>query len=86
MERKALAASIVELEGQMEERERQLLVAITNNNNGGEQLAWEIQQELDQLKVEHERESALMTARIMEMEQELNYWQSTLSNNNDDLM
>jgi len=88
-ERKVLAARIVELEGQIEERERQLLIATTNNNNnnnGGEQLAREIQQELDQLKEEYGRERTLMSARITELEQELTYWQSTSSNNNDDLM
>ena len=86
-ERKVLAARIVELEGQkIKERERQLLIATTNTNNGGEQLAWEIQQELDQLKVDHEPERALMTARITELDQELTYWQATASNNNDDLM
>ena len=63
-----------------------MLIAMTNNNNGGEQLAWEIQQELDQLKVEHEQEHALMTARITELEQELTYWQSISPNNSDDLM
>ena len=68
------------------ERERQLLIATTNNNIGEDQLAREIQQELDQLKVEHEQECTLMTARITELEQELTYWQSTSLTNNDDLM
>ena len=39
---KVLAARIVELEGKIKERERQLLIDTTNNNNVGEQLAHEI--------------------------------------------
>ena len=36
--------------------------------------------------MEHKQERALMMARITELDQELTYWQSTSSNNNDGLM
>ncbi|KAL7544012.1 hypothetical protein ACHAXR_013549 [Thalassiosira sp. AJA248-18] len=86
-ERKELMVRIGELEGEIAQREKQMMnmnadVAAANNV-GGELLAREMQQELDQLKNKHERERQVMSARIAQLEEELSSaYQSTSSTNN----